>query len=1067
MRPLQLEMTAFLSYAEKTIIPFEKMGHGLYLISGETGAGKTAIFDAITFALYGDASGSDRSKDHDILHCEKLSRKVDTVVKLKFSQGGKEYTVTRTIHFNEIRGRKGEFRNGKLDATLVEPDRDPTEGTAQVTARCTEILGLDLNQFRKIVMLAQGEFAEFLKSDSEKKMEIFRQLFDTSESLYYQKLFVAARNDLSKRREAKTTELSNLMGVSFMFPEETDEEGEIYLAGDPELIPKLTALVDREKREVEQLRKDRDIVNQEINQLNTRKGAAEEVNRQFDELEAQKKHLDELVESAENYRIREEQLHRVELAVHKVKPVKDDYLDVTAELSKTKKESEVLSEEITMLASELKNADELVKEDEETKKEIEKLAKDSEILSGQLPKYKVIDEKLDTKKGLDREAENAYQSVKNAADSLEEEKEKLLSLKSRVKELEGIDAKAATLKTSFDKAKEAFEMLAGKDGIRSDVDGVKADETKHDEAVIALKKLTEEALLAESDFHDLYTRFIAGQAGLIAEEVRAELETSESTPCPVCGREVRRVDAAQLAKLEEDTPDEDTVTKARDRAAQKEKERSEKNTAVMTLSASIDNKKNSTLRRARTILSDCSDWNMLADEKYIENAISEAQNHMKGLEEDLKLAEMLQSERNQCNLSIVDKEKIIENLQKSITNLTEKASARESEAREIEAVVNEMRKSLLYLSQQEAETALKEMTEACEKKRAQVKAHVDSQQSIKESYDHKCGILTEKNQSIESLTVRTDEARSRLEEQIRLCGFKDINEADAVMAVTGDKEDDVWIKAEQNAISAYKTDIAMTGNQIKSIETRIEGKSYMDLSAIESALSECAASQIQIDSEISAKGTLLTNHETIRDKAEGILEYLDSTESAWKRIQKLAELAEGAKGAEGKLSFERYVMGSVFREVIDMANIRMEQISGGQYELVHSVAGKRIDSKAGLEISVRSINPEDSTTAGELRDSKSLSGGEKFYTSMSLALGLSDVAQNHAGGKQMESLFIDEGFGSLSDVKLDNVLGVLEQLTTGDRFVGIISHLDRLNESIPQKILVHKNAKGSSVEMII
>jgi len=135
-------------------------------------------------------------------------------------------------------------------------------------------------------------------------------------------------------------------------------------------------------------------------------------------------------------------------------------------------------------------------------------------------------------------------------------------------------------------------------------------------------------------------------------------------------------------------------------------------------------------------------------------------------------------------------------------------------------------------------------------------------------------------------------------------------------------------------------------------------------------------------------------------------------------------------------------------------------MSGGRYELIHRTSADRRNAKAGLEIDVLDLS------TGQRRPSGSLSGGETFITSLALALGLSDVVQNHAGGKPLDALFIDEGFGSLSDGVLDKALDVLNQLTEGDRLVGIISHVDKLNESIPQKIRVRCGERGSWIEPI-
>ena len=166
MKPITLEMTAFGSYAEHTVIPFENFQRGLFLISGETGAGKTMIFDAIAFALYGKTSGGER--DPMRMHCDRVSPGIDTLVKLVFLQNDRKYTVERTIHFTKKRGTTDEYGDGKQDAVLTEPDGITVKGQEKVNTRCAELLGMDVEQFRKIVMLAQGEFREFLKAGSEK-----------------------------------------------------------------------------------------------------------------------------------------------------------------------------------------------------------------------------------------------------------------------------------------------------------------------------------------------------------------------------------------------------------------------------------------------------------------------------------------------------------------------------------------------------------------------------------------------------------------------------------------------------------------------------------------------------------------------------------------------------------------------------------------------------------------------------------------------------------------------------------------------------------------------------------
>ena len=181
MKPVTLEMTAFGSYARPTVIDFQKLDHSLYLITGDTGAGKTTIFDGIMVALYGVASakGDNRSRTFEIMHCDYVEKSMDTKVALSFLHMGKLYRVERRLHFKKKR-ETGEYEKTTPSACFWEPDREPLEKTEPVTRRITELLGMNAEQFRKIAMLAQGEFKKFLDADSEEKNKILGELFDSS-----------------------------------------------------------------------------------------------------------------------------------------------------------------------------------------------------------------------------------------------------------------------------------------------------------------------------------------------------------------------------------------------------------------------------------------------------------------------------------------------------------------------------------------------------------------------------------------------------------------------------------------------------------------------------------------------------------------------------------------------------------------------------------------------------------------------------------------------------------------------------------------------------------------------
>lgn len=153
-------------------------------------------------------------------------------------------------------------------------------------------------------------------------------------------------------------------------------------------------------------------------------------------------------------------------------------------------------------------------------------------------------------------------------------------------------------------------------------------------------------------------------------------------------------------------------------------------------------------------------------------------------------------------------------------------------------------------------------------------------------------------------------------------------------------------------------------------------------------------------------------------------------------------------------------MGNAFAEILEAANVHLSIMAAGEFELIHQTRGEGKSSQAGLGIDVLDV------FTGEQRKPDSLSGGEKFQVSMSLALGLSDVVQNHAGGKKIDTMYIDEGFGTLDEDVLSKAIDVLNTIAGDSRQIGIISHVERLEESITQKIVVKKTNKGSTLQIV-
>ena len=336
MKPTKLTMKAFGSYAKETTIEFDSMIGGLYLIVGKTGAGKTTIFDAICFALFGCPSGSDRTVE--MLHSDFVPMSQDTEVALDFLHQGRRYHVERSIHFRKKRGTE-EYGNAIVNARMTGEEQNAINGAQNVTARCEELLGLNAEQFRRIVMLAQGEFREFLKAGSDKKNEILGRLFDNTEYLRFQNLLSSVRSQLKNRRDGQDDEIQTVMQSVFRKPEELEEfEAEGYLAGHPQLTENLRSLVARDEARLAKLKNADHAQGEAVALLTRREGAAATDNALLDELETKRSELEALEARSEQVTAQREEYELAEKALHRVKPAADAVERARTALEQTRTE---------------------------------------------------------------------------------------------------------------------------------------------------------------------------------------------------------------------------------------------------------------------------------------------------------------------------------------------------------------------------------------------------------------------------------------------------------------------------------------------------------------------------------------------------------------------------------------------------------------------------------------------------------------------------------------------------------------------------------------------------------
>ena len=1049
MKPVMLEMTAFGSYAEKAVIHFDDFSQGLFLISGETGAGKTMIFDAIAFALYGKTSGGER--DPLRMHCDLVSPAVDTVVKLVFIQNGREYTVERTLHFSKKRGTEDEYNDAKQDAVLTEPDRVTVKGQEKVSDRCTELLGMDVEQFRKIVMLAQGEFREFLKANSDKKNEILGRLFDNSAFRRYQDLLSGAKGILYERRRENQEKLNLLINDGF-----PEEERIQYHPENPEFLARLEALVSDDEERVKELDKRKSSIRETLQKLNVERGAAEGINNDLKELETKKGILAELISRENEIEERKKLIAAVGTVLHTVRPKIDAGKRAAEALEKAGREILELEQALEECGKKLEEAKKTRAGDADAVRRVEELKNEIHSLKEQLPRYRELQEKMKEQ----AQAETAEKTARAGREEAEKQQQALKDEQAetakRLEELKDIDHEVNDLTEADEAARNARETLSGKDGIIETVRTVKADEAKLTAEYERLAEMALKASEAERTHHELYQRFIAGQAGILAERLRGEIEAAGEAACPVCGTVHTGADDEHFAMMPEGTPVETQVRTAERAYKQAEEERKQQEKLIQEKKNGVESRKNDLLRKTDPLFPDCS-WEQISEDSFLEKAEKDLNDKARAAGSALKEAKRQQTERNNLEQKQRNSQALLEKLASRIEKLKQDEGRQQTAFASAESAAAELKKTLKFGSADAAQHQIDAWTEEQTGLQVRIDEHSEAEKKAENVVSATKGSLEGKRKELPGLKDALEDAESKAEKVLTENGFADEDAALAVLAPVGDADEENWLQIQTKAVHDYESDCRNTRKRIMELEAKTEGKTITDLAELDARIAAEKEEQAAADDEYNTGDSTLKAHRRILDKAKEYRKALASSESAWQRLSTLGTLAAGSTGEGGKISFDRYVMGAVFREILEMANRRIDIMSGGQYELVHKKDSDRKNAKAGLEIEVLV------TGTGKSRPSSNLSGGESFYASLALALGLSDVVQMHSGEKKLDALFIDEGFGTLSPDVLDKALDVLNQLSAGDRLVGIISHVDKLDESIPQKIRVTCDENGSHV----
>ncbi|MBE5807113.1 MAG: SMC family ATPase [Clostridiales bacterium] len=1047
MRPILLTMTAFGSYVEETTLDFGALQKNLFLICGDTGAGKTTIFDAIMFALFGEGSGS--ARDAKGMHSDFADVKQDTVVLFRFAHGGAEYEVTRKLHYTRAQG-------WRPDAELRLPDGTFVKGARYVNERCEAMLGFNAAQFRKIVMLAQGEFQQFLKANSNDREEILGKLFDDAECRYYARLLVGARDALRETRRAHEDAARAALGDGTQFPEAWREK---LIYGDPALTENLGALLAEESAAGEGLQKAYDEAQQKLGLLNAQKGAAEQVNRNLDALDAARAALAKLEAQREGFAARRTACDRVRAAWRTVRPAVIALDDAERAVREAAKRISALGAQREKDVAAIEAAKKAVEADAPNVERAEALAAQRAKLSDERPAYARLaaaEQALREAAAKLAEAEDGRRKGEEWIEKAEEKRAALTQLRETLK-----DAPARAVGASH-ACEAAGERVKALEALRLRVEEIEGKRAALAKQAARADKADEKSIAAMRYYADIHARFIAGQSGILAEELRGEVEQNGFGVCAVCGTRVGRAQIPQFAVKPPETPDKAQVERAEKAHKDADSERETIRNLLTKNTEEVNGDVAHALDDAKKLSVPAETYDALTEGGLLKGAYAEAVAARADAQKALAEAQAAAKRFEESGAELDRLERDMARGRDRLNALNDEVTMWTAEKAGREGRLKTTREGLSYAAEAELDSAIG----ALDAEKAALDRLIEAHKRALESAE-KARVATESGLKETEAQKLRDEAKREdalngLGDACAAAGVADRAEYEAILVPLEGEDGERFIRREEDAVNRYETDCVKAREAVAQLAAQTEGKARVDTRALEAGIAQCdeariAANRALVDSRARQRGYAETQR-----RVGAALSALSDTDDAWTQLRALAAAAEGVTGESGKVSFERFVIASVFDEVLERANLRLDAISGGQYTLMRSDEARRRNAAAGLELQVM-----DHTT-GQKRNAESLSGGESFFTSLALALGLSDVVQSRAGGMRLEALFIDEGFGSLDQDVLDRAVNVLDELTEGSRLVGIISHVDTLKESIPQKVIVSKrkgDGRGSRLRV--
>ena len=1020
MKPVKLEMYGFMTYKNKTFIDFTKIYDSkIFIISGDTGSGKTTIFDAISFALFGEIQ-REGFNSNDIRSDFLGGDDPITYVDFYFEIDGKNYRIKRIPNQKAKKTRANVNVSHSVEFYKIENEKEIliSDGPQKTDKKIIEVIGLDYNQLNRVMILAQGEFSKFLKSNSDEKAELLSKIF--SSYLYKEieeKLKEASKN--SKRNlDMISSSLENEIVKNELLGDKVDDEL-IKLKDFQKIIDIIEDLLLESEKNIQIKNEEKLSLNKNLENENSKLNFYEKENEQIENYKNLFKEKEKLLEDESFYKNLKKDLAYAEKSIG-VKPYYDSFLDLNKSQKDLKIKLDFENENLKTIEKKLEenktylgNKDELLKIIDQKK---ENIVKNLEILNKFENLQKIKDE-LDKNKKAFEDGKNYKKSIENNLKEKEKINERIRKKSDELldfsRNLEKITKKSHNAYQKVFEIQNLYEKALINDEKIKNLNDEKIQFDKENKAYEKAKILLDRAK--------------ENKKSIQINEFRKDLK--EKGICPICGR-IYKGEIEFLESFDLDI------------------EKIKKDYFNLELKINFSKDKISDLKKSI-------DFNMEKAEDIEKN---------------------LQNYKN-------EHEKLKKSYDKSDQEYKKEINYKkdlEKEAFEIEKIIGDLENKLENLGNlnniEELENKFKikkeELDDFDEKKVIENvnfdKKFVENEEERIKKIDEKIKNLEKEksssNSKVESLRsyIKINQekilkAENIFENKIRE-NFKCIDEFLKYLEKSKDlidrKEEIQKYFENLNNISIRLTSLKDYANKEKfetdKIKEKIENLKNI-LEETNDSIFSLKLDETRLNDSKNEIYSIEKNFNKLKNE-DGIL-------------YKLSRIADGSlsnvSGRE-KLNFETFVLSHYFRKILSLANIRLKEMTDGQFTMIRKKQTNDKRKNYGLDIEILDAN------TGKIRSEASLSGGESFIASLALALGLSDEISMENGGIKIDTLFIDEGFGTLSDDYLEKAIRTIEKLSYDNKFIGLISHVKELKDAIDAKIEVsYSKTEGSSLKVVV